>query len=191
MLHWQSQGCQFFEFMKCKVFKIHLQNEFDELAVNKFLADFELKQVFASVVNEKEPFWSILAFYEDEIPKVKPFNSTELIAQSFDRTPEIQSPVSPVSEPKQPEKAAPDPIILTPEQENDFNNLKKWRNERAARDGRAPYMIAHNDSLMQIAALPVKTKEDLLQIKGFGEKRAEKYADEILRVLDLSASEEQ
>jgi superfamily II DNA helicase RecQ len=45
-------------------------------------------------------------------------------------------------------------------------------------------MIAHNDSLMQIAILQVKSKEDLLKIKGFGEKRAEKYGDEILRVLD-------
>jgi len=34
--------------------------------------------------------------------------------------------------------------------------------------------------------LQVKTKEDLLQIKGFGEKRAEKYGDEILRVLNAA-----
>jgi len=47
-------------------------------------------------------------------------------------------------------------------------------------------MMAHNDSLMQIAILQVKNKEDLLQIKGFGEKRAEKYGDEILRVLSAA-----
>lgn len=75
---------------------------------------------------------------------------------------------------------------MTPEQEIGFNALKKWRNELAARDGLAPYMIAHNESLMNIAALPIRAKEDLLQVTGFGEKRTEKYGDEILQVLEAA-----
>jgi ribonuclease D len=81
-----------------------------------------------------------------------------------------------------------EPLVLTTEQEKIYSALRNWRNEQAGQTGLAPYMIAHNDSLMQIAILQVKNKEDLLQIKGFGEKRAEKYGDEILGI--LSAAEE-
>jgi ATP-dependent DNA helicase RecQ len=80
-----------------------------------------------------------------------------------------------------------EPIILTAGQEKNYAALRNWRNEQASQTGLAPYMIAHNDSLMQIAILQVKNKEDLLQIKGFGEKRAEKYGDEILKILSGAA----
>lgn len=175
--------------MKCKIFKIRLQNESDELKLNKFLAEVELKQVFASVVNEEGHFWSALVFYEDEKTAVKSFPQKETAVPTADNIFALPANQSSSSAIPPAEKPAPEPIILTPQQETDFNNLKKWRNERAAQDGLAPYMIAHNDSLRQIAAMPVRTKEDFLQIKGFGEKRAEKYAEEILRILGIPAGE--
>jgi len=172
--------------MKCKVFKIHLQNEFDELKLNKFLANVELKQVFASTINEEGGFWSVLAFYEDQAPVVKSDKQKQFTA------PDLAKPLAPatlsgINQTAQP--PAPEPIVLTPAQENDFNALKKWRNERAAQEGIPPYLIAHNDSLLQIATMPARTKEELLQIKGFGEKRTEKYGDEIMNILDKSSSE--
>ena len=36
---------------------------------------------------------------------------------------------------------------------------------------------------MQMATLPIETHEDLLQVRGLGEKRVQKYGDEILRIL--------
>ncbi len=78
---------------------------------------------------------------------------------------------------------APEPVKLTAEQENSYNTLRNWRNERASQDGVPPYLIAHNDSLMQMATMIIKTPEDLLQVKGLGEKRVQKYGDEILRIL--------
>lgn len=165
--------------MKCKVFKIHPQNESDELKLNQFLESVELKQVFASVVNEEGHFWSVLAFYEDE----KQFAAKIEKPDSFISPLTGNSLTPPAGKIEKTEKPAPEPIVLTDEQENDFNALKKWRNDRAAQDGLAPYMIAHNESLVQIAALPVKCSADLLQIKGFGEKRAQKYGEEILRIL--------
>jgi superfamily II DNA helicase RecQ len=172
--------------MKCKVFKIHPQNESDELKLNQFLKGIELKQVFASVVSEDGYFWSVLVFYEDEKQAAARIEkSSSFISQLID------NPLfSQIDKPEKIEKPAPEPIVLTAEQENDFNALKKWRNDRAAQDGLAPYMIAHNESLVQIAALPVKSPADLLQIKGFGEKRAQKYGDEILRVLAREVSDE-
>jgi ATP-dependent DNA helicase RecQ len=83
---------------------------------------------------------------------------------------------------------APEPAKLTVEQENSYNALRNWRNERASRDGVPPYLIAHNDSLMQMATMTIKSPEDLLQVKGLGEKRVEKYGDEILHILSSTKS---
>ncbi len=53
--------------MRCKVFKINLQNDFDETELNKFLENVTINQVFASIVNDETSFWSILVLYEDKM----------------------------------------------------------------------------------------------------------------------------
>jgi superfamily II DNA helicase RecQ len=160
--------------MKCKVFKIHLDEEarsFEEVKFNKFLETVEVKQTYASIIGNE--FWSILVFYE-EISAALP-----QLQNNIDSANKIQSSVrnsKPAIDP-------PEPIVLNPNEEIIFAALREWRNARAGEDGLPPYMIAHNDSLMQIAKSGVKTKEELTQIKGFGEKRADKYGDEILQIL--------
>jgi superfamily II DNA helicase RecQ len=172
--------------MKCKTFKIHLQDEtgnFDEMKFNKFLENVSLPQVFASVVNNE--FWSIAVFYE-ESATMQSFAETQNFAKEK-QFPERSQPTESfqpaktfIEKPAKAETVPPEPIVLTAEQEESYVALRNWRNEQASQTGLAPYMIAHNDSLMQIAILQIKSKEDFLQIKGFGEKRAEKYGDEIL-----------
>jgi hypothetical protein len=73
---------------------------------------------------------------------------------------------------------------LTPTEEELYESLRRWRNNQATKEGLAPYMIAHNSWLKQMAKMCVKTKGDLLHVKGFGEKRAEKYGDDILKVVE-------
>jgi superfamily II DNA helicase RecQ len=178
-----------FRQMKCKTFKIHLQDEtgnFDEMKFNKFLENVSVSQIFAQIVDNE--FWSIAVFYEEGAPTTQNFSKTQSFAKVRNfperiQTEDFQSAKSSTEKPAKMEAVAPEPIVLTAEQEKIYAALRNWRNEQASENGLAPYMIAHNDSLMQIAILQVKTKEDLLQIKGFGEKRAEKYGDEILRVL--------
>jgi len=179
--------------VKCKTFKIHLQDEtgnLDEIKFNKFLENIVLSQVFASVVNNK--FWSIVIFYE-ESATVRSFAKTQNFAKErqFPETSqqvENFQPVKTLTEKSaKAETVLSEPIILTAGQEKNYAALRNWRNEQASQTGLAPYMIAHNDSFMQIAILQVKNKEDLLQIKGFGEKRAEKYGDEILKILSGAA----
>jgi superfamily II DNA helicase RecQ len=165
--------------MKCKVFKIHLDEEtrsFEEVKFNKFLESVSVRQTFASVIGDE--FWSILVFYDEDSVAAQ----TENLVFAEKNLP----PVKPTAaKPSETEKPAPEPIILNPQEEIAFNALRDWRNEKANRDGIPPYMIAHNDSLMQIARFGVKSKEELIGIKGFGEKRAEKYGDEILEILRL------
>jgi ATP-dependent DNA helicase RecQ len=181
--------------MKCKTFKIHLQDEtgnFDEMKFNKFLENVTLLQTFASVINNE--FWSIVVFYEEGETTTQSFPKTQSFAKVRNFPERIQTedyqPVKTSAEkPAKAQNVAPEPIVLTAEQEKSYAALRNWRNEQASQTGLAPYMIAHNDSLMQIAIMQVKNKEDLLQIKGFGEKRAEKYGDDILRVLGSAEQE--
>ncbi len=174
--------------MRCKVFKINLQNDFDETELNKFLENVTINQVFASIVNDETSFWSILVLYEDKMDSSaeEPLR-LKTIEQSRDIDESISEPTKPIARKTEitTSDSSPEPIKLTAEQENFYNALRTWRNERAGRDGVPPYLIAHNDSLMQMATMSIKTNEDLLQVKGLGEKRVQKYGDEILRILNV------
>ena len=173
--------------MKCKVFKIQPQNDFDETKLNEFLETVALHQVFASIVNGETPFWSVMIFYEDRtasvasIEKTRNLKAVESPALANIFTPDLIKPALPKKEIAA--SPAPERIKLTAAQENAYNALRAWRNDRASKDGVPPYLIAHNDSLMQMASMTIETSEDLLQVKGLGEKRVEKYGDEILGIL--------
>ena len=54
--------------------------------------------------------------------------------------------------------------------------------QRFKRDNVPAYTIMHQSTLMDIAALVPKTKEELLKIKGFGEVKYAKYGEEILEI---------
>ncbi len=175
--------------MKCKVFKIHPENDFDETNLNKFLENVTLNQVFAAIVSDEKPFWSMLVLYEDKMnSSAEKLLRLETVEQSRNMGELIFEPTKPIAPRKEiaaTANFAPEPIKLNAEQENFYNALRTWRNERASRDGVPPYLIAHNDSLMQMATMSIKTQEDLLQVKGLGEKRVQKYGDEILRILNV------
>jgi superfamily II DNA helicase RecQ len=163
-----------------------LENDYDEIKLNEFLETVTLNQVFASIVNSETSFWSVLVLYEDKIASSAE-KQPRLEATETPYTPDTFAPaLTKQTVPKRevtPVDFAPEPVKLTAEQENSYNALRNWRNERASQDGVPPYLIAHNDSLMQMATMIIKTPEDLLQVKGFGEKRVQKYGDEILRIL--------
>lgn len=163
--------------MKCKTFKIHLQGDasgFEETELNKFLENVAVHRVFASVVNDE--FWTTLVFYDEAPPPAKKSQFVKTVNEEIQTKPFTEKSAKA-------ETAPPEPISLTAEEENIYAALRDWRNERAASDGLPPYMIAHNDSLMLMAKQRVKTIEELPNIKGFGEKRAQKYGEEILQIV--------
>lgn len=149
--------------MKCKTFKIPLQDEagnFEEMKFNKFLETVSLSQVFASVVDNN--FWSVVVFYEDGVPLTQSFAKEKDFPERSQTTENLQ-PVKTFAEKLTKAETVPaEPIVLTVEQEKSYAALRNWRNEQASQTGLAPYMIANNDSLMQIAILQIKNKEDLL-----------------------------
>lgn len=60
--------------------------------------------------------------------------------------------------------------------------LQQWRMQRFKADNVPAYTIMHQSTLMEIASLIPKTKEELLSIKGLGKAKLEKYGDEILEI---------
>ncbi|MGL3000024.1 HRDC domain-containing protein [Flavobacterium sp. RSSB_23] len=73
---------------------------------------------------------------------------------------------------------------LTQDQIEKYQQLKKWRNEKAKTNGVKPFVVCHNSHLIQIAVQHPQALSDFQWIKGFGEKRTQQYADEIIQLLE-------
>ena len=58
------------------------------------------------------------------------------------------------------------------------------RNDLAEKMEWKPFVICYNSHLIDISKTNPKTIEELKQIKGFGNTKAEKYGDDILSVLN-------
>lgn len=65
-----------------------------------------------------------------------------------------------------------------------LNILKNWRRERANKEKIKPYIIFSDSSLIDIVNRLPKNKEELLELRGVGEKKLEKYGSEIIELLD-------
>lgn len=64
-----------------------------------------------------------------------------------------------------------------------FDELRQWRLDRARRDGVAPYMVAHDTTLHELATRRPQTEQALLGIKGLGASKVEKYSSDLLTIL--------
>lgn len=65
-----------------------------------------------------------------------------------------------------------------------FNILRNWRKDRALKEGIKPYIIFSDSTLIQISNVVPKNKEELLGIRGMGEKKYEKFGEELLDIIN-------
>jgi len=77
---------------------------------------------------------------------------------------------------------------LSEEMQKVYQELKKWRNERATRDGIPSYMIARNAQLAAICRRHPGTISELREIEGIGEATCSKYGQELLSRLPVLKS---
>ena len=68
-----------------------------------------------------------------------------------------------------------------------FDTLRVWRLERARTEKVAPFMIAHDSTLQELARRKPTSMRQLLATKGFGPKKAESYGDDIVKLINGSA----
>ena len=64
-----------------------------------------------------------------------------------------------------------------------FNELRIWRRDTAIKEGVKPYIIFSDATLIELCNKLPKTEQELLQIRGMGEKKFNKYGEELLKRL--------
>lgn len=67
-----------------------------------------------------------------------------------------------------------------------FDALRRWRRDRADRDGVPAYVVFHDSTLSEIASRRPRTLSDLRAISGIGPTKLDRYGPEVLRVLDTT-----
>jgi ATP-dependent DNA helicase RecQ len=77
------------------------------------------------------------------------------------------------------EAAAPDERL--------FEELRAWRLERARSDEVPAYVVLHDATLRELAALKPSSHRDLAGVKGFGPAKLERYAADVLAVISAAA----
>ena len=64
-----------------------------------------------------------------------------------------------------------------------FNKLRLWRRDTAIKEGVKPYIIFSDATLIELCNKLPKNEKELLEIRGMGEKKFNKYGEEILKKL--------
>ncbi len=64
-----------------------------------------------------------------------------------------------------------------------FEKLRAWRAQLAKQSGLPPYVIFHDSVLHAIAEQPPQTKSALATISGIGQKKIERYGDDLLALI--------
>jgi len=65
-----------------------------------------------------------------------------------------------------------------------YEDLSEWRNHKANEENLAPFIIARNSWLKQIIKLRPSSNKELYGIKGFGERRVNKYGKDIIAIIN-------
>jgi DNA helicase-2/ATP-dependent DNA helicase PcrA len=65
----------------------------------------------------------------------------------------------------------------------EFEALRQWRAERAKADEVPAYVVFHDRTLHEIAAVRPQTREELSAISGVGPTKLERYAEDLLAAL--------
>ena len=63
------------------------------------------------------------------------------------------------------------------------SRLRTWRLERSQEDAVPAYVVLHDATLRELAAIRPQTLNELAGVKGFGPVKVERYGDELLSVL--------
>ncbi|MDO5779655.1 MAG: DNA helicase RecQ [Clostridium sp.] len=64
-----------------------------------------------------------------------------------------------------------------------FNKLRIWRRDTAIKEGVKPYIIFSDATLIELCNKLPKTEQELLEIRGMGEKKFNKYGEDLLKKL--------
>lgn len=161
--------------MKIKIFNLRISDEHrenDQNQVNDFLSKVEMKKSSTTLVTGVDNFWSVIIHYTEK---------TDVAVEPLAEAQKPKEPKEPKELKEQPEKLSE--ADLTETEIYIVDNLKSWRAMKAEEESIPPYMVVWDQHLMEVAKAKPRTKDELLKVKGFSEKRVAKYGDEILTIL--------
>lgn len=144
--------------MKVEVFKIRMTPEYQQTDLNSlstFLSSKKIKRMQSAFVEAEPNYWSILFFYEAK--------DTYLPNTKFSVTSEEE---------------------LSESDKEVLKFLKAWRSDKASQLNIPAFMICHNTELMSIVKARPKTKKELIQIKGFGPYKTERFGEDIIILIN-------
>ncbi len=76
-------------------------------------------------------------------------------------------------------------IVLTEKEKIIADHIRNWRNQEADKDGTPPYIILNSKTIRNLARSGVSNKFDLLDVNGVGQKKMERYGDQIMNILNM------
>jgi hypothetical protein len=86
-------------------------------------------------------------------------------------------------EPDTASTAPPEETELNAAEQQIYEALTTWRTRKSTEENIAPFIIARNSTLKEIIRLHPTVPDDLLTIRGFGERRINKYGKDIIAVI--------
>lgn len=152
--------------MQIKAFVIRLDSAHfkdDQDRVNSFLETVKFKKSAVSFVEGEPHFWAVLVHYEEISQSGKELGKSRTSADK---------------------KPAPSRADLNPEELELANQLKKWRLKQAEIESLPAFMILSNADIYNVARARPQSVEDLIELKGFGEKKISRYGDDIIALLN-------
>ena len=72
---------------------------------------------------------------------------------------------------------------LSEQQQILFETLKKWRTTKYLEEGIQPYMVMMDKVIHSIVKMNPSNLKELRKVNGIGEKKVEKYGEDILSIL--------
>lgn len=151
--------------MKVKTFQIRLAEEHlesDTQFINESIELINIKRVMSEFITGQTERWSILIFYESQKAE-STFSQHDKISYSKD-------------------------VELTDSENEIFAALKEWRLDQATELGKPAFIVCSNAELVSVVKMKPETKEDLLEIKGFGEHKIAKYGSDTIAILNSFGS---
>jgi ATP-dependent DNA helicase RecQ len=96
---------------------------------------------------------------------------------------ELVAPTEPRGDEPSPERARTENEEEPEVDEALFETLRAWRLEQARERGVSAFVIFHDSHLRAIAAHKPTTREALLEVKGVGQRKLEKYGAAVIRLV--------
>jgi len=147
--------------MEIQIFSISVFENIAELQkINAFLRGHKIIDIEKQFVNNgRDSFWSFCVRYIDSPPENKSnFNSNKNVKIDYKE-------------------------ILDETTFLKFSKLREIRKEIAKTDAVPAYAVFTDEELSEIAKLPEITESGIRTIKGIGQKKTEKYAGQIQKIL--------